>query len=201
MPSRQQRCQSQSAYLAAFIFCQVGSMFPGMEDDLYPSQKADRIMVRLPEGMRDRLNAAAKANGRSANAEVVLALDAWLSAERSIAPYAGLSAEENDALGRVVLDAVASAITSAPGSPAWDGFRKMLLATGEFALLDEEGQPVKPDDRLADKGKVEGGQPYPRRIETPTSPEVQAERDRRIEEAREWDRKHEAAKQKAKSAR
>jgi predicted HicB family RNase H-like nuclease len=37
----------------------------------YPSRTADKIVVRLPTGMRDRLIQEAKANGRSVNAEVV----------------------------------------------------------------------------------------------------------------------------------
>ncbi|MEM9050289.1 MAG: Arc family DNA-binding protein [Pseudomonadota bacterium] len=35
-------------------------------------------MLRLPDGMRDRIKAAAAANGRSMNAEIVAQLDAAL---------------------------------------------------------------------------------------------------------------------------
>jgi ParB-like chromosome segregation protein Spo0J len=41
---------------------------------MYPSASADKFMLRLPDGMRDTLKAAAKANGRSLNAEIVLRL-------------------------------------------------------------------------------------------------------------------------------
>lgn len=34
-------------------------------------QEQDKYIVRLPDGMRDQLKAAAKANGRSLNAEIV----------------------------------------------------------------------------------------------------------------------------------
>ncbi|MGX1587351.1 Arc family DNA-binding protein [Brevundimonas diminuta] len=34
----------------------------------------DQYMLRLPDGMRDRIRAAAEANGRSMNAEIVAAL-------------------------------------------------------------------------------------------------------------------------------
>ncbi len=43
-----------------------------------PSRTADKFIVRLPEGMRERLAEAAKANDRSMTAEVVSALEAWL---------------------------------------------------------------------------------------------------------------------------
>jgi len=37
----------------------------------YPSDKQDQYMVRFPDGMRDRLKAAAAQNKRSMNAEIV----------------------------------------------------------------------------------------------------------------------------------
>lgn len=40
-----------------------------------PSQSQDKFIVRLPYGMRDRIKAAAEANRRSMNAEVVAALE------------------------------------------------------------------------------------------------------------------------------
>jgi transcriptional regulator with XRE-family HTH domain len=42
--------------------------------DKYPSEEADRFMVRMPPGMRDRIAEEADANGRSMNAEIVLRL-------------------------------------------------------------------------------------------------------------------------------
>ncbi|WP_108259275.1 Arc family DNA-binding protein [Mangrovicoccus ximenensis] len=38
-------------------------------------QTQDKFIVRLPDGMRDRIKAAADANGRSMNAEVVATLE------------------------------------------------------------------------------------------------------------------------------
>lgn len=40
-----------------------------------PSDVADKFMLRLPDGMRDRIKSAADANGRSMNAEIVSALE------------------------------------------------------------------------------------------------------------------------------
>ena len=40
----------------------------------YPSEQADKFLLRLPDGMRDMLKAAAEANNRSINAEIVTRL-------------------------------------------------------------------------------------------------------------------------------
>lgn len=40
-----------------------------------PSRSQDQFIVRLPDGMRDRIKAAAEANRRSMNAEIVAALE------------------------------------------------------------------------------------------------------------------------------
>ena len=47
-------------------------------DDKKPSDLANRVVVRTPDGMRQRLNDLARSNGRSANAEAIKALEAWL---------------------------------------------------------------------------------------------------------------------------
>lgn len=41
----------------------------------YPSEQADKYLLRLPEGMRERLKAAAQENNRSMNAEIVARLE------------------------------------------------------------------------------------------------------------------------------
>lgn len=48
------------------------------DESKYPSETADRFQVRLPDGMRDRIKAAADANNRSMNAEIVARLDSTL---------------------------------------------------------------------------------------------------------------------------
>ncbi len=40
----------------------------------FPSDTADKVLVRMPDGMRDNLKAAAKANNRTMNAEIVARL-------------------------------------------------------------------------------------------------------------------------------
>lgn len=42
----------------------------------FPSDTADKVLVRMPDGMRDNLKAAAKANNRTMNAEIVARLQA-----------------------------------------------------------------------------------------------------------------------------
>lgn len=46
--------------------------------DSRPAATLDKVILRLPDGLRDRLNELARVNGRSANAEAVQALQAWL---------------------------------------------------------------------------------------------------------------------------
>lgn len=45
----------------------------------YPSRSLDRIIVRLPDGMRSQLKDLARRNRRSVNAEVVTILEGKLS--------------------------------------------------------------------------------------------------------------------------
>ncbi|RWR29476.1 Arc family DNA-binding protein [Sinirhodobacter populi] len=45
------------------------------ERELYPSEKQERFIVRLPDGMRGRIKVAAEANNRSMNAEIVATLE------------------------------------------------------------------------------------------------------------------------------
>lgn len=46
----------------------------------YASGRQDQYVVRLPDGMRDKIKAMAKANRRSMNAEIVFALDERMQA-------------------------------------------------------------------------------------------------------------------------
>lgn len=41
----------------------------------YPSEQADKYLLRLPDGMRERLKEAAKESNRSMNAEIVARLE------------------------------------------------------------------------------------------------------------------------------
>lgn len=51
-------------------------------------QAADKFIVRLPDGMRERIREKAAANRRSINAEIVHYLDRALAAENEKGPAA-----------------------------------------------------------------------------------------------------------------
>lgn len=76
-----------------------------MSENRYPSQKLDQYMLRLPDGMRDRIKAVAEANNRSMNAEIVATLE-----EKYPAPL--ISQEELLLYARKLVDYI-----SAGGNP------------------------------------------------------------------------------------
>ncbi|MBY3369351.1 Arc family DNA-binding protein [Rhizobium laguerreae] len=53
-----------------------------MSDD--PVRDQDKFMLRLPEGMRDRIKISAERNGRSMNAEIIQALEQMFPAQPTI---------------------------------------------------------------------------------------------------------------------
>jgi len=59
-------------------------MVMAMSKKPYPSQTQERFIVRMPDGLRDRIAMAAKESGRSMNSEIVRALEAEFPEEPSI---------------------------------------------------------------------------------------------------------------------
>lgn len=57
-----------------FLF-RVGIRCRQMQKKPFPSETQERFIVRLPDGMRDKIADAAKAAGRSMNAEIVNRLE------------------------------------------------------------------------------------------------------------------------------
>lgn len=55
---------------------------------MYPSEMADKFVVRMPEGMRDRIRQKADENRRTMNSEIIHALDRALAAEHEKGPAA-----------------------------------------------------------------------------------------------------------------
>jgi hypothetical protein len=53
-----------------------------MEEPVHPSQQADRSLVRLPDGMRERVKEIAAENRRSMNSGLVLIIERALPAQR-----------------------------------------------------------------------------------------------------------------------
>lgn len=52
-----------------------------MSDKTYPSDTQDRFMVRMPDGLRDRIAEVAKENNRSMNAELVSRIESSFEAK------------------------------------------------------------------------------------------------------------------------
>lgn len=44
-------------------------------NDQHPSRELDKVIIRLPDGMKERIRRVAAENGRSVNAELVTLLD------------------------------------------------------------------------------------------------------------------------------
>ncbi len=50
--------------------------------DLPPSRTADKMMIRLPDGLRERIAESAKSRGRSMNADVIARIEASFKLEQ-----------------------------------------------------------------------------------------------------------------------
>jgi hypothetical protein len=87
---------------------------------------SDKLLVRLPEGMRDRLADAASENRRSITAEIALRLQASFEAEHA----AGGRTVVIDSKGGVVLH-----LTITPGMTVEEVLE--LLAAAHMALPEE----------------------------------------------------------------
>ena len=72
--------------------------------DARPAKDLDKIMIRLPDGMRERLTELAKGNKRSVNAEVVARLEASLEREPRFASNSGPKSEAAERKTGQVID-------------------------------------------------------------------------------------------------
>lgn len=59
----------------ANIYLPYSDLYARFMSDLSPSRLLDKIIIRVPDGMRERIKRAAEANGRSVNAELLALLD------------------------------------------------------------------------------------------------------------------------------
>ncbi len=100
------------------------------------AQDLDRIIVRLPDGMRERLQALAEANGRSMTAETVAAIEQHLTKPDRLA-----AVEQFIEKHREMID----------GMSAYEWFGKDSVL-GDFEKLkdrvDELEMIVRPDPEL-----------------------------------------------------
>lgn len=65
----------------------------------YPSETQDRFMVRLPDGMRDKIKAAAHASKRNMNGEIIARLEATFEAERQGNHFGAVGVSTSAVLG------------------------------------------------------------------------------------------------------
>lgn len=59
----------------ANIYLVICGLYAICMNDPSPSRLLDQIVIRVPDGMRERIKRVADANGRSVNAELVALLD------------------------------------------------------------------------------------------------------------------------------
>ena len=77
----------------------------------YPSDKADQFVVRMPDGMRNKIAEAAKRNGRSMNAEIIFRLEATFDITKEIANTDCDDPKEFALLGLKALKSQTTALT------------------------------------------------------------------------------------------
>jgi len=83
-----------------------------MADKKYPSDKQDKFMLRLPEGMRDRIRLESEKIGRSMNAEIVARLERSLS-EGATPEYRSSAAALKEEIRQEIRDELAGMIREA----------------------------------------------------------------------------------------
>ncbi|MCV9909935.1 Arc family DNA-binding protein [Brucella sp. HL-2] len=95
-----------------------------------PSRKLDQYIVRMPDGMRDRIKAAADKNNRSMNAEIVATLEEKYPPQgldidllaQFLESLAGISAPDGDSSYlEMINDALGSADQPWTVKAGWDG--------------------------------------------------------------------------------
>ena len=65
------------------------------------NRDSDKFMLRLPDGMRDRIAQAAKSNGRSMNAEIIQKIEDAFALEKQVAELAIRSDTMHESLVRI----------------------------------------------------------------------------------------------------
>ena len=105
--------------MSSWCICQLGAFFPVSllyHSDMpnYPSQTADRFLVRLPDGMRQRLAESARAHNRTMTKDVVARLEASFE-------------NAGPALPQCVQDAVEDEIEARGGTPE-EALTRLVLA-------------------------------------------------------------------------
>lgn len=74
------------------------------------SRESDKFMLRLPDGMRDKIAYVAKANGRSMNAEIIARLERTFSQENPASNDISVTMDQFD---KIIEDAIQRALAEA----------------------------------------------------------------------------------------
>ncbi|WP_353428912.1 Arc family DNA-binding protein [Paracoccus denitrificans] len=113
----------------------------------YPSDKQDQFVVRFPDGMRDRIKAAADANSRSMNAEVVARLEKTFNEDDQ-------TPRDNFAVGigsaSMFIDLLSLGATG-PEKAILESARDILISNRLSKLIDMMQTAIKSDPSLIQK--------------------------------------------------
>lgn len=71
----------------ANIFLRTAPLYAFCMSDQYPSRELDKVVIRLPDGLKERIRRVAEENGRSVNSELVTLLDRTYPAVSAIDEY------------------------------------------------------------------------------------------------------------------
>lgn len=118
------------------------------EKNLYPSDQADKVLVRMPDGMRDRLKEAAKVNNRTMNAEIVARLQSTFYDPRF--PVGTFRNPSHDGVGLVGQDDLPGSTTPTADEIAQKVLDKLIPLIGNYteeqinALMPSYAKPRKP---------------------------------------------------------
>lgn len=109
-----------------------------MKKTPYPSETQERFIIRLPDGMRDRIAEEAKKNGRSMNAEIVHVLTLVYNNKQALNEMSFADAP-NNALGDEIHHAATAAITAA--------VRSVMEKHGLGSLWEQAKRPFSIDGK------------------------------------------------------
>lgn len=122
-----------------------------------PSRAMDKVIVRLPDGMRDRIKAAAEANNRSMNAEIVATLEEkypaprrWFDSQKWAAHIALVEKRSKEILARMqeIVVSYPAAVNSEMVKALDDEFSSLSLehdALWSYNIEDDRFY-IDPDD-------------------------------------------------------
>lgn len=119
-----------------------------MERKPFPSETQERFIVRFPDGMRDRIAEAAKANNRSMNAEIVARLQSTFY--DPCFPVGSFYNPSRDGVGLIDQDDTPASTAPTADEIAQKVLDKLIPLIGNYteeqinALMPDYAKPRKP---------------------------------------------------------